>query len=217
MYVVFQMKHVKIYTYWKRYNMAKIFILMGKSSTGKDTIYSKIIENKELNLKKIIPYTTRPMRENEVEGKEYFFVNEAFVRKSEKQKKIIELRSYDTVFGNWKYFTMNDSQIDMQGNDNYIIIGTLETFEKIKDYYGEKKVIPIYIEVEDKIRIQRAISRENLECNPQYSELCRRYLADEIDFSEDRLNKLKIHKRYQNKELDLCINEISNDIKSCIN
>ena len=56
--------------------MGKIICLMGKSSTGKDTIYKRLLEDQELHLKKLIPYTTRPIREGEQEGIEYHFVDE---------------------------------------------------------------------------------------------------------------------------------------------
>ena len=49
---------------------------MGKSSSGKDTIYKKLIQNKNLALKEIIPYTTRPIRVGEQDGVEYHFVTE---------------------------------------------------------------------------------------------------------------------------------------------
>ena len=53
--------------------MGKIFYIMGKSASGKDRIYSLLVENKELNLKKLILYTTRPIRAGEEEGVQYYF------------------------------------------------------------------------------------------------------------------------------------------------
>lgn len=52
--------------------MGKIFCLMGKSASGKDTIYSRLLKMPELTLKKVIPYTTRPMRQGEIDGDTYF-------------------------------------------------------------------------------------------------------------------------------------------------
>ena len=54
--------------------MGKIFYIMGKSSSGKDTIYSRLLQDEAMQLKKIILYTTRPMREGEQDGREYHFV-----------------------------------------------------------------------------------------------------------------------------------------------
>ena len=58
--------------------MGKIFLLMGKSTSGKDTIYKSLISDKNLNLKKVVLYTTRPMRDGECDGVQYFFKNEVF-------------------------------------------------------------------------------------------------------------------------------------------
>lgn len=190
--------------------MSKIFIIMGKSSTGKDTIYKKLIEKKELNLKKIISYTTRPIRQNETNGVEYFFVDEDYMKELEKSQKIIEHRAYNTIHGIWNYFTVDDGQINLDVSD-YLLIGTLESFKQIKKYYGTN-VYPIYIEVEDGIRLKRALNREQKQKNPKYAELCRRYLADEEDFSEDNIKKAGIKKRYNNLDINICLHQIIDDI-----
>ena len=78
--------------------MGKIYCVMGKSSTGKDTIYSRLMSQKDFNLKKIIPYTTRPIREGEVDGESYHFCTEDQLAKLEESGKIIELRAYDTAY-----------------------------------------------------------------------------------------------------------------------
>ena len=157
--------------------MSKIYVVMGKSSSGKDTIYKMLLSDKELNLKTITVYTTRPKREGEREGVEYHFVDEKKMMDLEALGKVVERRSYDTVYGVWNYFTVDDEQIDLKNND-YIVIGTLESYEKIRDYYGFSVVCPIYIEVDDGDRLIRAISREKEQDNPKYEEMCRRFLAD---------------------------------------
>lgn len=181
--------------------MGRIYCLMGKSSTGKDTIYKELLEDSTLSLKKIIPYTTRPMREGEKDGVEYFFCDDEKVSSLEEQGKIIELRAYNTVHGIWKYFTVNDSQIDLTKQD-YLLIGTLEAYVKIRDYFGNENVLPIYIEVEDGERLTRALSREKQQKEPKYEELCRRFLADARDFSEEKLNEAGITKRFVNNDLE---------------
>lgn len=192
--------------------MAKIFVIMGKSSSGKDTIYNKLRNMKELGLKTITMYTTRPMRVGEENGREYFFTNEECVQKFFTENKIIELRAYNTVHGVWKYFTADDGQIDIESDKKYIIIATLEAYEKYLEYYGNKVLVPIYIEVDDRTRIHRALAREEEQNNPGYAEMCRRFLADEVDFSEEKLNKIGIEKRYNNVNFSECISNISKDI-----
>lgn len=197
--------------------MAKIFVIMGKSSSGKDTIYSSIINDNNFNLKTVTSYTTRPMRDGEADGREYFFTDEEHCNQLMSSGRIVELRSYNTIYGVWKYFTADDGQIDIEGSDSYIIIGTLEAFEKISAYFGKDKVFPIYIEIDDKTRIHRALEREDGQQYPKYAEMCRRFLADESDFSEDKLEKLGITMRFTNDNLDNCIEKIRTYIASLIN
>ena len=161
--------------------MGKIFYIMGKSSSGKDTIYKRLLGDQELKLRNIILYTTRPMRQGEMPGREYYFVEEGTFQEFQKQGKIIEARTYQTVYGPWIYFTADDGQIELEKR-NYLGIGTLESYMNMKEYYGEKNLCPLYIEVEDGERLKRAICREELQQEPKYAEMCRRFLADTQDF-----------------------------------
>lgn len=195
--------------------MGKIFYVMGKSSSGKDTIYKKLIENEELNLKKVVIYTTRPIRIKEKDGVEYYFTDEKTLKEFEKLNKIVEMRKYETMHGPWYYFTVDDGQIKLE-NENYVILGTLESYEKIQSYYGKENLIPIFIEVDDGIRLERAIKRERKQIQPKYTEMCRRFLADEKDFSEENIARLGIKKRYENIERETCIQEIVDDIRKII-
>ncbi len=181
--------------------MGKIYCIVGKSSTGKDTIFKMLLQENELHLKTIVPYTTRPIRAGEQDGVEYYFCDDQKVEELEQAGKIIELRAYNTVYGVWKYFTVDDGQICLEQQD-YLVIGTLEAFVKMREYYGSEKVIPIYIEVEDGLRLQRALDRERMQDVPKYTELCRRFLADDADFSEEKLKDAGIVERFQNIELN---------------
>ncbi len=184
--------------------MGKLFCMMGKSASGKDTVYRRLLEEGELPLSRIVPYTTRPARFGETDGEEYYFVNEAQLAHFDKAGRVIELRSYHTVYGVWNYFTVDDGQIDLSRRD-YLMIATVEAYMKIRDYFGDFAVVPIYIEVEDGLRLQRALDRERLQQNPGYAELCRRFLADAQDFSEERLLKAGIRRRFLNENLeDIC-------------
>ena len=135
---------------WKqvRKNMGKIFYMMGKSSSGKDTIFKEILKKKELNLHQIVLYTTRPARANETDGVQYHFVDEKRLSDLQDAGKVIELRAYQVVGGVWKYFTVDDEQTDLDTKD-YLAIGTLVSYEKLRDYYGAERIVPIYVEVED--------------------------------------------------------------------
>ncbi len=187
--------------------MGKIFCLMGKSSSGKDTIYKKLLEQK-LPLDTIVPCTTRPIRHGETDGVEYYFYTEDDLAGLEQSGKIIELRAYNTVHGVWKYFTADDGQIDLDRHD-YLIIGTLESYRKMQDYFGAGKLVPIYVCVDDGIRLQRALDRERSQETPKYAEMCRRFLADEQDFSPEKLTEAGIEKQFSNEDLANTVAEIS--------
>lgn len=192
--------------------MGKIFYILGKSSTGKDTIYKKILEDKEMNLKDIVLYTTRPIRDGEINGKSYHFVDEDEYVKIKEAGNIIEERSYDTMHGIWRYFTVKDSQIDLSQN-NYLIIGVLNSFISTRDYFGMNKVVPLYIEVDDGTRLQRALNREKKPENRRFKEMCRRYLADSEDFADEKIYSAGINKRFENVDLNVCIDEVKDYIR----
>ena len=166
--------------------MPEIAFLMGKSSSGKDNIFKALVGDKELNLKTVIMYTTRPMRAGEKEGVEYYYVDNEKALELEAADKVIEMRTYNTVYGEWKYFA----------------------------YFGKDAILPIYIEVDDGIRLMRAINREQKQEVPQYEEMCRRFLADSKDFSEEKIKEAGINQRFSNDgTIEDCIRDIKEAIK----
>lgn len=199
--------------------MGKIFYVMGKSSSGKDTIYKSILDRMQSkkNIKTLTIYTTRPMRAGESQGKEYHFVNESTWNELNKAGKIIESRIYKRVQDEVKYFTVDDENINLH-DINYIGIGTLESYEQMCNYYGAEIMTPIYIQVEDGQRLLRAIERESQQEKEiqNFKEICRRYIADEDDFSQEKLEQLKIQPRFENKILEECTNIILEYIESKI-
>lgn len=191
--------------------MGKIYVLMGKSATGKDTVFKRLIGMKELALHTVVGYTTRPIRRGEANGKEYFFVTEEKWQSLKEENKVIESRTYHTVAGDWHYFTVDDGQIDLNGQD-YLFISTLSGFEQLKKYYGDDVVVPLYIEVEDDQRLWRSISRERRQAKPNYDEVCRRFLADQQDFCEEEIARVGVTKRYRNSDLEECVSAVARDI-----
>lgn len=192
--------------------MSKIFVIIGKSSTGKDTIYQRIIKDSSLPLKTVVSYTTRPIRAEEKDGREYHFRSVPEFEKMLNDGKIIEYRVYHTVLGDWYYFTADDGQINLETSD-YLLIMTLEGYEHVLNYYGKDNVVPIYIEVDGYDRLSRSLLREKNQKEPHYDEVCRRFLADEADFSEEYIHKLDIDRRFFNNDLDTCVSEVTDFIK----
>ena len=190
--------------------MGKIFYLMGKSASGKDTLYQEILKRLP-QLKTVVPYTTRPIRIGEQNGREYFFTTQEELDKLLEDGKIIECRTYETMMGPWSYFTADDGQIDIE-HENYLMIGTLESYEKTRNYFGKEYLRPVYITVENGLRLQRALDREKRQPSPRYDEVCRRYLADEQDFCQERLNQCGIEQSYDNENLSVCLEKIVGEI-----
>jgi len=191
--------------------MGKLFYVMGKSSSGKDTIFKSLMENQKLGLNAFVMYTTRPIRVGETPGVEYHFTDEAGLSELSAAGKVIELRAYQTVHGIWKYFTADNAEIDLTRKD-YAMIGTLESFRAVRDYYGTAQVVPIYVEVEDGERLQRALDRERAQETPKYAEMCRRFLTDSEDFAEEKVIDAGIERRFCNKDLKDCLREITDYI-----
>ena len=193
--------------------MGKIFCIMGKSSSGKDTIYKRLLADEGLGLCRIVPYTTRPIRQDETDGVEYHFVDadrEAFL---EDRGLIIEKRTYHTIHGPWDYFTVDDGSIDLDHFD-YLVIGTLDSYKRLADYYSYDTVVPIYIEVDDGIRLERALNRERMQAHPRYEEMCRRFLADSEDFSAKKLKDAGISDIFENVTVYDTVNSVADLIRS---
>lgn len=167
--------------------MSRIFCVVGKSGAGKDTFYKAVLQRYGGALTPIIPSTTRPMREGERNGENYFFVSPQELQGLEERGQIIEKREYHTVQGLWVYFTRRFSL--MEGRD-YIVITTLEGVRSFVRAFGASVVRPVYLTLPDGERLHRCLAREDAQLHPDYAEMCRRYLADERDFSPEKLEGL---------------------------
>ena len=77
--------------------MGSIYCIMGKSSSGKDTIFKLLLEREDIRLKTIVSYTTRPIRSHEKPGEEYNFVSIEEKDKLFASGKVVEIREYNTV------------------------------------------------------------------------------------------------------------------------
>ncbi len=195
--------------------MGKMVYLIGKSSSGKDTVYRELLKTDGFKFRKVVLYTTRPIRDHEEDGVQYHFVDDEEFHRLCREGKVIEDRVYHTYHGLWRYFTVDDGNVDLD-HHNYLIIGTLESYEKTADHYGRKNVVPIYLTVDDGIRLQRAINREMRQEEPKYEEMCRRFLADAEDFSEEKLFEAGIRISFNNENLQECLAGIKDYLSEII-
>lgn len=201
--------------------MGKIFMIIGRSGTGKDTIYKNLIADRSLLLNPIVTYTTRPKRPGEQEGVEYHFVDEERMRHLDEEKQIVEKRCYHTKNGDWYYFTV-DNDINLESG-SYLTIGTLDSFMSYKKYFAKKFhyrkydpnyeiIYPIYLSVPDDILHNRLVLRENESGKPDFVEMNRRFSQDSIDFSTSEILKADIDCQFENINLEDCIKEIRRHI-----
>lgn len=187
--------------------MGKIICVIGKNATGKKTII-EILEER-LVLRKIIMYTTRPIKPGEVDGRSYYFVTNKEYEMMRERGLVLESH---TIKDNNKEVTYFTSSINfrLESND-YITENTPEGYEKLKEIYGEDTVIPIYIYSDSYNRLKRAILREQRRNNPNYEELCRLFIEEEHSFAQkDDYFKNKFY----NDDLNKCVEEIYAYLKS---
>lgn len=196
--------------------MSNLIYIMGKSSAGKDTVYKSLKDEIDTNI--YIPYTTRPMREGEKEGREYYFLVKKQLEELQKQDKVMECRNYNVINKSgekdiWTYATIADSQWDKAGD--FITIGTLESYASIIKYLKEHpekdlNMIPVYIAIDEIERERRARKREESQKKPNYEEMERRLKADNVDFSEEKLREAGIGAKqtFENYDLDKCVESI---------
>ena len=151
----------------------KILALFGKSASGKDTIQKWIVSNFPKITNKIVSCTTRPPREGEQEGVDYFFLTD-----EEFATKVIDGSMLEaTSFREWFYGTALDQLNPEKINVGVFNITGVECI--LKD--PRLEVQPVWIHASDKTRLLRSLNREE---NPDCKEICRRFQADEKDFDE---------------------------------
>ena len=150
----------------------KVIALFGKSASGKDTLQKMLVKNYP-NTKGIVSCTTRPPREGEKDGVDYNFLSvEEFT------KKVLDGTMLEaTSFRDWFYGTPLESLDPSVINVGVFNIAGLEAI--LED--TRLDVYPVYVWADGKTRLLRSLWRES---RPNCEEICRRYLADEKDFSE---------------------------------
>ena len=191
--------------------MGRIYYLLGKSATGKDTLYKEILKRRP-KLRTVTMYTTRPIREGETDGVEYFFTGREELERQLASGKVIESRTYQTIAGPWTYYTVDDGQFDVADDESCLMIGTLESYEKMCAYFRSGKDGPGLYRGPGRDPASKGRQTRGNQKRPNYREVCRRYLADEKDFSEENLERLGITKRYQNTDMEMCVEEILRDL-----
>lgn len=159
--------------------MYKIVTLSGKAGAGKDLLLKKIKEEMP-DLNYIINCTTRPPREGEVNGREYFFLTHDEFAERLNDGRMVEA----TVFRDWCYGTSIE-----QLKEDVVNVGVYNP-EGVSILASMPDVIvcPFYVHASDKTRLLRQLNRET---DPDVKEIIRRFGADESDFSEENLQDIE--------------------------
>lgn len=154
--------------------MQKIFAFCGKMGAGKDTLVA--LTSETLNIQVATSFTTRPKREGEKEGREYFFISkEDFLNKRETGE-IAEYTSYNVATGDTWYYGLTKEELEK--SQPIITIVNPDGLKQLEKIYGDR-VISIIIDCSDIERLKRAINREK---NVNTLEICRRMCQDDKDF-----------------------------------
>jgi len=150
-----------------------LYLILGKTNSGKTTILNKLLQDKEFTSKvhEVKSHTTRPIRPNEVNGREYIFDTVEQFTKYFREGRLLEYSKFDTVHGTWFYYTLKDDLID----DDMIKIIEPIGFAQIKQ--SVKDITSFYIDSDYEVRWQRGIARGDDE-----KERTRRFEADEDSF-----------------------------------
>mgnify|MGYP003418675712 FL=1 len=161
--------------------MNKIIVLSAKSASGKDTIMKQLVA--EEGFLHCVSHTTRPMREGEVEGREYYFVDQQDFIARKRNDEFVETRTYNTVQGQWFYGMSKDELNSKLEQGHIIMILDIVGLLALQDSIYKDRIISFYIDVDLKTRIQRSLDRETLTIQ-NLDECVRRAKADEEDFEE---------------------------------
>ena len=183
----------------------KIIILIGQSASGKSAIYKQLVKR---GYKGLITNTTRPMREGEINGKDYNFLSKDQFDNLIAEGQMVEYRRYNTVFGTW-YYGSSAEQVNLDKHD-YVIVLTLDGAEAWINHFGAKNCIVFYIDAPKSVREARAKERGSF----NQDEWNRRVITDKQDFATEKVVKICNFKvANYNKKLYNVIKEIESDIK----
>lgn len=173
-----------------------MIVLCGASASGKSSIEKYLIDNYGYN--KVVSYTTRKPRNNEVDGVDYHFIDKSQFRRFKEQEFFAETAHYN----GWYYGTAKKDC-----TDDKIAVLTPHGMRQIKNIDGIR-VISFYINVPRRDRLIKILQRGD-----SIEEAYRRNLSDlgQFDGIEDEVDFVIDNVRYEKS-----IEEMAKEIKSNI-
>ncbi|MBR6289378.1 MAG: 50S ribosome-binding GTPase [Acholeplasmatales bacterium] len=183
--------------------MKRMFCIIGLTGAGKSSYLNALLKEFENeNLHRLVYYTTRKPRPNEVDGVDYHFVDRSEVptytvmaedgRSLRKNPILIEHRLYKTMNNGYvDYFTT----VDCVKEDFYLCAPSIEQLNSYIQYFGDSKIDIIEIKTDMKTRMIRVLNNRSYSDDDIY-ELCRRIVQEKIDWEKAGYDK--ILERYKN-------------------
>ena len=162
--------------------MRKIFAVMGKASTGKDTLTKMLSETLELPI--ALSFTTRPMRVGEKQGVEYNFISDDDFWDLHGCDLLAEYTSYEVASGETWHYGLTKEELEKA--EYVLVIVNPDGFRQLTEIYGDK-VCSILIDAPADVRIKRYLDRDTV-TEEKAEECCRRFLADNKDFKDISTN-----------------------------
>ena len=166
-------------------------IFVAKSSSGKDFARNYLITK---GYKSITSSTTRPIREGEIEDKDYYYISEQDFTDKRDSGYFIETRDYETLLNNVKAVWRYGTPFNEFNSNNSVSIKDLVGAKQIKDKIDNVKVI--YIHCDDEIRESRARNRGSF-CEVEWARRCQ---ADNEDLTTERI--IDVADYYINNNMD---------------
>lgn len=160
--------------------MKKIIVLLGASATGKDTVAKHISE--KYNMPMAISYTTRPMRSNETQGVEYYFISDGEMHEKFKNGEVIEHTSYYIQSEDVSYTYANVVEEFEKGDYVLTILNPHGLYQFNKSQYKDN-LVSIMLNCDARVRLIRSLNRDE---NVNVKEVLDREIRDELDFIERR-------------------------------
>ena len=174
-----------------------MLILAGKTCSGKTTLLYKF---RDLGFRVISTFTTRPKRDGEQNGENYYFISEDDFRSKIEQGFFAEYTKYNVASGEtWYYGTSKES---LKGDG--VIILNPDGVKAVSKLDLHDAVI-CYIKCEDKTLENRLTARGDNEAEAQ-----RRLKADKEDFNDfDKYAHIIVH-----NDTDTDIKTLCDEVKS---
>ena len=167
----------------------KLIALFGYSGAGKDTLLNYVLEKHPNEFHKIISYTTRPMRENEKEGREYHFISVQEFTDKVLNGSMLEATQWGSDFYGTDISTFDENKINIGILDENGIQCLIDN--------PDIQVYPIFITANGKTRLLRALNREK---NPDCIKICNRFLEDDKRFNKELDFNFEIYYNYDNRK-----------------